>query len=365
MGLGPVPSATAQTPLNTLSYVGTLDSSFMQPSGTDTTHLEWDLKGENRFIDSNVMTWKFAKLVGGTFTGVVNFQPCSASLSAAANPNGVYAPGISPDTGNRWDVRVYNPGNATANSGSPTSYQVTTDGGCNMTEAYGLVSLSEAQAANSVCAKSLAPDYLVLGNGPSTTDLSCPLTTVPNTSYPVQIQITASLSFYGRGTGKSAPTPSPTPSPSPAPGTPPTGPPTPSPTRAKEKVIALDDLGKTLPRDVAECFDSARAGLSTRVAGPLSAQALAQLIPGFDAGCATDNARLVHDWYIINDPPDPKFGSVAVPARAKAISLPHLRRGSRVVPISEAPRGQAGPHSAHRDSRDCCDRDDHEPPVRC
>src|SRR4051812_16628482 len=164
VGLGPLTSATAQTPLNTVSYVGTLDSSFMQPSGTDTTHLEWDLEGSQP-IDSNVMTWKFTKLTG-TFTGVINFQSCSASFSAAANPNGVYAPGISPDTGNRWDVRVYNPGSAAANSGSPTSYQVTTDGGCNMTEAYQLVSLSEAGAANSACAHALAPDYLVLGNGP-------------------------------------------------------------------------------------------------------------------------------------------------------------------------------------------------------
>jgi hypothetical protein len=320
---------------NNFVYSGTLDGSTTSDGSGDTTsaHVSWSEIGSSPTANPSVVTWSLPTLSGNvTFSGdsATNAPSCSGTLSAAPNPNKVYAPGMAAVAGG-YEVVTYSPATA-GSSGSPMDYQVqsTAPYGTTCGASYNLVAFIEGCARNNVGSSldaALRPDAVFPG-GSTVKRFDVPaLGGHANCSSQYSFSLSSSIQFTGDPVSGN---PTPTPSPTPPPATPTPLPP--SPTKAQQKLIAVDDIVKTLPRTGPECYDSAKASLAARFnGGVLTPEAAALLIPTADVLCSVDLRRLLHDWIVTNDPPDANFGAVAVPAPAtlRGVRLPACRGDRR------------------------------------
>jgi hypothetical protein len=321
---------------NNLVYSGTLDGSTTAAGSGDTTsaHVSWSEIGSSPTSSPSTVTWSLPTLSGAlTFSGDAssNTPSCSSTLSAAPNPNKAFAPGIAPVTGG-YEVLTWNPASvgSAGSGGSPMSYQVQSTAPYDTTcgAPYGIVSNIEACARNNVALDAALRPYAVFPAGSSVKRFDIPSTGGPCGSSQFSFSISSSIQFNGDPvTG----TPPPTSPPTPPPGGPPNVPP--SPTKAKQKLIALDDIVKSLPRTSAECYDSAKGSSLAALfnGGRLTPEAAALLVPTADVLCGADLRNLLHDWVVVNDPPDSHFRSVAVPAAATlhGVRLPACRGHGR------------------------------------
>jgi hypothetical protein len=321
---------------NNFVYSGTLDGFTTETVSGDTTsaHVSWSEIGSSPTSSPSTVTWSLATLSGKvTFSGDSSSHtpPCSGTLSAAPNPNKVYAPGIATVMGG-YEVLAYSPADAEG-SGGPMDYQVqsTAAYGTTCGAPYDLVAFIISCARNYDSAglvAALRPDAVFPG-GSSVKRFDVPPTGGSGVCGTTQLSfsLSSSIQFTGHPVSGS---PTPTPPPTPPPGGPPKVPP--SPTKAQLKLIALDDIVKTLPRTSAECYDSAKGGLAASFTGGiLTPEAAALLIPTADVLCGVDLRNLLHDWVVVNDPPDPNFRSVAAPATATlhGVRLPACRGHGR------------------------------------
>jgi hypothetical protein len=317
---------------NNFVYSGTLDGSTTAAGSGDKTsaHVSWSEIGSSPRSSPTTVTWSLATLSGAvSFSGdpSSNTPACTGTLSAAPNPNKVFAPGIDPVTGG-YEVLTYNP--AEVGSPGPINYQVqsTAPYGSVCGAQYGPVVQMESCARNDIGTKldaALRPDAVFPG-GSSVKHFDVPAIGGPCASAQFTFSISSSIQFTGDPVSGTPPPPPPPP--------PPGGPHNvpPSPTKAQQKLIALDDIVKTLPRTSAECLDSGRGFLAAAFSGGrFTPEAAALLIPTADTLCAVDLRNLLHDWIVVNDPPDSHFRTVAAPAKATlhGVRLPACRGHGR------------------------------------
>jgi hypothetical protein len=220
----PTPKPPARTPLpappapvpqppapgdNTLTYSGTLDGSFQQGDKPEimTAHVEWSMTASGVWPAT---TWSMTSL-SGTFTdngsdtaGCNGFctPPCSSTFSLNPNHHDVFAPGISAASLGQsgYDVSVYNPADAIANSGSPASYKLQAGGSC-LGEAYQMLHLVENPQNDAACWTALHP-VVHLPPGSSGLSFNCGPDEITwggdiGTPYRTTLTITSTLQFNG------------------------------------------------------------------------------------------------------------------------------------------------------------------------